>query len=380
LSERLPFCRDVGILGTGSCLGSRVIDNRTLQPLVANYDAASGDFDAWVQRVTHIQERRFCGPDETVGTMASEAARRAVEAAKIDPETVDLVLIGTFTPRELYPGDHVQVAHSINGHCGAVTVNGGCSGSIYSMAMAYGMVRAGLLRNVVVIGAEQLTGATNYDDPITAILFGDGSGAAVVGRRDGRTGPGGFIDRVVLKHDPSRNIHMENANLLLPPRDLGKHERSSTGRAIVRQFLTMEGGPRVLRNAVNAMAEATVKLLGFTLDDLKDGNPELRTILDEVHLVPHQANGRIVDGLQEKLGLSAERVYRTVYHAGNMSAATNMYTLDHAMRRGNLRREDLPDGRGRVTPCGRPLATGDLVVLVTIGAGYIYGAVGFRVE
>jgi 3-oxoacyl-[acyl-carrier-protein] synthase-3 len=312
--------------------------------------------------------------------MAAEAARRAVEAARIDPETVDLVLIGTFTPRELYPGDHLQVAHSLNGHCGAVTVNGGCSGSVYSMAMAYGMVKSGAARNVVVIGAEQLTAVMNFADPLTAILFGDGAGAAVVGRREGRTGPGGFVDRVVLRHDPSRNISMDNANVTIPARDLGRHERAASGFAIERQFLKMEGGPRVLRNAVNAMADATVTLLGFTVEDLKGDAPALRAVLDRVHLVPHQANGRIVDGLQEKLGLPAERVYRTVYHAGNMSAATNMYTLDHAVRVGNLRRAELPDGRGEVAPCGRRVAPGDLVVLVTIGAGYIYGAVGFEAE
>ena len=145
-----------------------------------------------------------------------------------------------------------------------------------------------------------------------------------------------------------------------------------------RQYLSMGGGPRVLRNAVNAMSETVVELLGFTVDDLKADHPGLRELLNQVHLVPHQANGRIVDGLQEKLGVPVEQVYRTVYFAGNMSAATNVVTLDHAIREGNLRRSEKPDGPADIIPCGRRLRRGDLVVVTTIGGGYLYGAVGFR--
>jgi 3-oxoacyl-[acyl-carrier-protein] synthase-3 len=114
------------------------------------------------------------------------------------------------------------------------------------------------------------------------------------------------------------------------------------------------------------------------VDDLKRNEPGLRALLDELHFVPHQANGRIVDGLMEKLGMPEERVYRTIYHAGNMSAATNVYTLDYAVREGNLRRRENADGTIDIGPCGRRLRKGDLVILTTIGGGYIYGSVGFR--
>jgi 3-oxoacyl-[acyl-carrier-protein] synthase III len=200
-----------------------------------------------------------------------------------------------------------------------------------------------------------------------------------VGRRERPEPETGFIDRVVLRHDYSpRNITMGNANLGIPGRLLGRSEKSRTGQAVERQYIVMSGGARVLRNAVTAMADATLELLGYRPEDLKGDDPGLRALLEKVHLIPHQANGRIVDGLQERLGLPEEHVYRTVYRAGNMSSATNMYTLDYAVREGNLRRRERPDGTGDVTPCGRRIARGDLVVMVTIGAGYIYGAVGFR--
>jgi len=379
LARPLPFVPEVGVLGTGSVLGSRRVDNAALKGMISNYDESSGDFGAWVERVTHIQERGWCAPGESVGTMGTAAAHRALEASGVPREEVDLVLLGSFTMKELYPGDGVDIARSINPRCGYVALNAGCAGSVYGMALGASMVRAGWARNVVVIGAEQLTGATNLADPITAILFADGAGAAVIGRRRGAAPDTGWVDRVVLKHDYAPgNIMMDNANLTIPGRIVGPAPDRRHGVAVERQALVMEGGPRVLRNAVNAMAEATVELLGYTMDDLKDDDPGLREALAGVHLVPHQANGRIVDGLQEKLGLPVDRVYRTVYRTGNMSAATNMVTLDHAVREGNLRRLEREDGTGEISPCGRRLQAGDLVVLVTIGAGYLYGAVGFR--
>ncbi len=379
MSDSLPFVPDVAVLGTGSCLGSREITNETLRGLISNYDESSGDFSTWVDRVTHIQKRHWCGEDESAGTLGRTAAARAIEAAGIDRGEIDLLMAATFTPRELYPGDVVDIACSINERCGVFTLSAGCAGSVHTMALAQAMVRSGYARNVMVVGVEVLSQTIDLRDPLTAILFADGAGAVLIGRpRDPRPGTG-MIDRVVLKHlYDGGNITMSNANLSLPSRILGPSDRAKDGYAVERQFLKMQGGPRVLRNAVNAMSEVTVELLGFTMDDLKEGHPGLRALLDQVHLVPHQANGRIVDGVQEKLGLAEDRVYRTVYHAGNMSAGTNVYTLDYAMREGNLRRREDPSGRGVIVPCGRPLAKGDLVVVCTIGAGYIYGAVGFR--
>jgi 3-oxoacyl-[acyl-carrier-protein] synthase-3 len=380
LAHRLPFAPEVGVLGTGSVLGSRVVDNAALERMVSNYDASSGDFPKWVERVTHIRSRNFTAEGETAGTMGIAAARRALEASGADPGTVDLLIVCSFTPRELFPGDAVDIARSINPRCGVFTVAAACAGSVYGLALAFGMVKAGLHRSVMVVGVENLSRATNFQDPLTAILFADGAGAVLVGRRDPPRPGSGFVDRVVLRHDYAPGtIMMDNSNVAFPDRVLtGSAATPGADATLKRQFIRMEGGPRVLRNAVNAMSDTVVGLLGYTMEDLKRDDPGLRELLRQVHLVPHQANGRIVDGLQEKLGIPEEQVYRTIYFAGNMSAATNVVTLDYAMREGNLRRREGPDGTVTIDPCGRRLREGDLVVVTTIGGGYIYGAVGFR--
>ena len=379
MPEPLRFVPEVAVLGTGSVLGSRVVDNPTLERLVSNYDPSSGDFSQWVERVTHIRTRHFCGPDESSGTMGAIAARRALEAAGADPESVDLVIVCGFTSKSLFPGDSVDIARSINPRCGVYTIAAACAGSVYGLAMALGMVKSGLHRSVMVVGVEQLSKATNFQDPLTAILFADGAGAVLVGRPAVPVPDTGFVDRVVLRHEHAPGtIMMENANAAFEDRLVEATAHPGADAVLRRQYLRMEGGPRVLRNAVNCMTETVVEILGFRMEDLKAGHPALRELLEQVHVVPHQANGRIVDGLQEKLGVPEERVYRTVYHAGNMSAATNPYTLDYAMREGNLRRREHPDGRVEIGPCGRRLRKGDLVVVTTIGGGYLYGAVAFR--
>ena len=146
----------------------------------------------------------------------------------------------------------------------------------------------------------------------------------------------------------------------------------------VRQYVRMEGGPRVLRAAVNAMSEATVKSLGFTMKDLKTGNNELRSLLDRVKLVPHQANGRIINGLRDKLGLNDEQVYRTIYRYGNVSCASNVITLDYGLRQGNMTRvpQDGQMAEIREDESLR-IASGDLVAVPTVGAGYLTGCFTF---
>jgi 3-oxoacyl-[acyl-carrier-protein] synthase III len=379
LSRPLRFVPEVAVLGTGSVQASRRISNAALRPMVSNYDESSGDFGAWVERVTHIQSRSFCGEGETTASMGLRAGLLAVEDAGLKPKEVDFVLLCSFTMDEIYPGDSVDIAKEFGPKCGSITLSGGCAGSVYGLGMALSMVKGGFARNVLVVGSEHISACMNMADPLTAILFGDGAGAAVVGRRENPEPETGFLDRVALRHDFSpKNIHMGNANLALPGRLLGPSERSRTGAAVEQQYIVMGGGARVLRNAVAAMADVTVEMLGYGPEDLKNEDAGLRAALERIHLVPHQANGRIVDGVQQRLGLHEDRVYRTLYHTGNMSAATNVYTLDYARREGNLKRRERPDGTGEVTPCGRKLRKGDLVIMTSIGAGYIYGAVGFR--
>jgi 3-oxoacyl-[acyl-carrier-protein] synthase-3 len=147
--------------------------------------------------------------------------------------------------------------------------------------------------------------------------------------------------------------------------------------AMEKPYLTMKSGPSVLRNAVNAMADSVWRVLGY-----RDGGPgdeERGKMLSRMRVVPHQANGRIVDGLAKKLGATTRQVTKTIYKYGNISAASNVIALDYAMRNGNLEADkDAETGEIReVREVKDPVRKGDLVVLPSIGAGYLFGAVAF---
>jgi len=372
--------REVAILGTGSALPDRVVTNAELRQYVQNYDETSGDFSVWVDRVTHIQERRWIDPKrESAGSLGLVAARRAIEAAGMTPQDIDHVVFCSFTVKEMFPGDPAWMVNELGITCGVFMMTAACAGTVWGVTLARSLVQSGQFNNVLVVGSECISRATDLNDPLTAILFADAAGAVVVGRKsDGAET--GFFGKSVLRFEwAAESINMWNGNSATPDHLLGEKIDLVTLKQ-ERPVLKMVAGQRVLRNAVNRMAQAVVECLGFTMEDLKAENPALREELSRVKIIPHQANGRIVDGLQEKLGVPVESVYRTIYHLGNASAATTTYTLDYGVRVGNLRREEPPEGSshmGAVTPCGRRIGKGDLVVLVSIGAGYLYGAVAF---
>jgi 3-oxoacyl-[acyl-carrier-protein] synthase-3 len=368
----------VAILGTGSALPERRVTNAELAGMVTNYDTEkSGDFAVWVDRVTHIQERRFIDPHtEGPGVLGLRAARKALEAADMPAEKIEHVIFASFTYHDMFPGEHTWIVKELGINCGTFALAAACAGSLFALNLARALVVSGQYENVMVIGAETLSRVLDFSDPVTAILFADSAGAAIVGRKDDGENTG-LVGKSILHSSYKENaICMWNANVPLP------EEIGPDGiRKQTRAFLRMIGGPRVLRNAVNKMAESVCQVFGFELQDLKDNNPELRAILDQVRLIPHQANGRIVDGLGKTLGVPSENVYRTIYFAGNSSSGTNLVTLDYAVREGNLWRTPPEDGSGEmgtIAPCGRTLQKGDLVVVASIGAGYLYGAMAFR--
>lgn len=377
MTPRSRLHRDVGILGTGRAIPARAVSNAELEPMVKGYDRASGDFSLWVDRVTHIQERHWVDPArETAGMLAHEASRNALAAAGIEGRDLDQVIFCSFTTSNLFPGEHVRLAHDLGSQCGAFLMTAACATAIWGLTLADSLVRTGQCRNVLVVASECISRVTDFDDPITAILFGDSAGAMVVGRKDPERAGGIYAPSILRTEWNADAISMRNNNCPAPRNlidgDPRRHERA---------MLKMEGGPRVLRNAVNRMADVVVESLGFTPQHLKDQDPELMALLRRVKIVPHQANGRIVDGLQEKLGAPRENVYRTIYHTGNTSCATTAYTFDHAVRMGNLDRLEPGEGAtemGRIVPCGDRIREGDVVVLTSIGAGYVFGAVAIE--
>jgi 3-oxoacyl-[acyl-carrier-protein] synthase-3 len=368
--------RSVGVLGTGSYLPKRVISNGALRDLVMNYDEAhSGDFSTWVDRVTHIHERRYIESlEENAGYMAAEAAKQALDVAGMKPTELDMIIHASFTPSACVPGDHVLVARGIGAHSTpSFTLTGACAGSVYGMGLAYAMIASGTMRRVLVTGSETISPTLDYSDPLTAILFGDGAGAVVLGHV-GRS-EGGMLPPYFGHTFNWENITMDNANLPFTGK-VRVEACAGSPQAMDRPYLKMSAGPAVLKSAVNAMRDSVIRVLGYTEEPPEKEWNELRA---RMRLIPHQANGRIVDGLAKKLGLPAEKVTKTIYKVGNISAASNMIALDHAFRKGNylVDREPQTERILAIRDLKDPIRPGELVVLPSIGAGYLYGAVAF---
>jgi 3-oxoacyl-[acyl-carrier-protein] synthase-3 len=370
----------IQVTGTGSCFPERVIDNRTLEGLVGGYDpGVSGDFARWVDQVTHVHERRYCAPHERTSDFALGAARQALAMAGLGPRDLGMIVYASFTPSHAIPGDHCLLAHELGtGDTPTFNLMAACAGSVYGMAVAYGMLAAGVYEHVLVVGTETISRAINFQDPLTAIIFGDGAGAVILSRKDGPKGTGMLPPYLACRYN-ARNIHLGNSNIPVDVRAFPESEIQPGVKLVEQALIEMEGGPSVLRHAVNAMAGCTLRCLGYEERELRHATDGLAETLRRAILVPHQANGRIVDGLAEKLGIPPGRVIRTIYRYGNLSAASNLVALDHAMRRGNMVRRLDPTGAVVSVdddPSGR-IVPGDLVLLPSIGGGYLMGCVGF---
>lgn len=368
---KAPLNPSVAILGTGSYLPDRVVTNDVLRDWCTNYDDSSGDFSTWVDRVTHIHERRFIAEGEHAGHMAATAGERALDMAGLKPTDLDLIIHASFTPSAAVPGDHVLVADLLGASkTPSFTLTGACAGSVYGMALAYGMVASKAMRNVLVTGSETISPVLDYRDPLTAILFGDGAGAVVIG--DVGSSEGGMAAPYMGFDFNWENITMGNANLPFTGK-VAVPAANGNPPTMHKEYLTMISGPAVLRSAVTAMADSVRQVLGYEDNRIPDD------VRARLRVVPHQANGRIVDGLAKKLRVDPVRMTKTIYKVGNISAASNVIALDYALRHGNLKADRDPETERilAIHPVEDPIQRGDLVVLPSIGAGYLFGAVAF---
>jgi len=270
--------------------------------------------DAWIRDRTGIRARRVAADDESVVTMAAEAAGKAIADAGVDAADVDLMLLATCTMPSVIPGGAAQVASLIGAtHSGAYDVNGACAGFCYALGAAADAVRAGSARHVVVVGAEKLSDWVDWTDRRSAILFGDGAGAVVVGPSDTCA-----IGPVVWGSDGTR------ASLIDAPPG-GKLRLD--GPAVFRWATTSLAA--VAREACDRAGVATTELKAF---------------------VPHQANLRIVEAVARRLGAPAAVVADDIVETGNTSAASVPLALSRLRQ----------DGR---------VASGDLALLLAFGAG-----------
>ena len=308
------------IKGTGSALPKRIVTNAEL---AAQVDTS----DEWITERTGIKARHVAGPDETTASLGTDASRRALEAAGMTPDDIDLIILATCTPDQTFPAAATKVQHALGCNGGvAFDVAAVCSGFLYAFSVAESMIRAGSAKNALVIGSETMTRLLDWDDRGTCVLFGDGAGAVVL---SGEVGERGVL---------ATKLHADGRHNQLLYVDGGPSTTGTVGK------LRMQGR-EVFRHAVTNLSNVLLEVLseaGLTADAID-------------WVVPHQANKRIIDATAKKLGLAADRVILTVDQHANTSAASVPLALDVAVR----------DGR---------IKSGDVIVLEAMGGGFTWGA------
>jgi 3-oxoacyl-[acyl-carrier-protein] synthase-3 len=299
-----------GVLGTGSFLPERVVDNREL---AERY----GCSEEWILSRTGIRERRFAEPGTGASALGTRAARAALEAAGVAPRDVDLIVCATYTPDMAFPSTACLIQEAIGATPAAAgDLQAACSGFVYALVTASQFVTAGGARRALVVGADVNSAIVDPTDKKTTALFGDGAGAVVVGRTNHGSG--------VL------SFHMGadggGGNLFYMPAGGSRRPASEDTVRGREHYLRMEG-PTLFRFAVDAMVRSSRRALeGAGLDV---GDVDL--------FVPHQANLRILDAGLARLGIGWERTMVTVDRFANTASATIPIALDAAVREGRLR-------------------------------------------
>jgi len=316
--------------GAGSALPARVVTN---DELAATVDTS----DEWIRERTGIAARHIAGEGETTATLATAAARAALEDAGIAAGEVDLIVLATATPDSTFPATATLVQAQLGCRPGSVAfdVAAVCSGFLYALATADAMLRTGMAKCALVIGAETFSRILDWEDRATCVLFGDGAGAMVLAAEE--VAP--ESDRGVL----ATRLHADGTHRELLYVDGGPSTTGTVGKVRMK-------GREVFRHAVVNLADVLNEVLAET--------GHAATELDWI--VPHQANLRILDATARKLGLPFDKVIVTVDRHANTSAASVPLAFDAAWRDGRIKR-------------------GDLVMLEAMGGGFTWGASLLRV-
>ncbi|HEY1860926.1 MAG TPA: beta-ketoacyl-ACP synthase III [Gemmataceae bacterium] len=302
--------------GTGSALPVRVMHND-------DFTSFLDTSDEWIRTRTGIRTRRIAGPGETSATLGLQAARRALESAALTPADLDLILCATVTPVSAVPSNACRIQADLG--CSmipAFDLNAACSGFLYGLALADGMIRGGAHRNVLLVGTETLSRVVDYTDRTSCILFGDGAGAVVVSASDQ---PKRGVRRIRLFADGNRGdlIHLGSYGGRLPWAGPG------SPNLISAEYVKLNGR-EVFRFAVQRVGCLVREALAAC--SLTAGDVAL--------VIPHQANQRILDAAFDDLGFPPEKVMSNINRYGNTSAASIPIALDEAIREGRTRQGD----------------------------------------
>ena len=311
------------ITGSGSALPQNCVTNADLE---ARVDTS----DEWIVERTGIRQRYIAGEGETTSTLATEAARKALDDAGVDAGEIGLIVLATATPDHTFPATATQVQRALGCRGGvAFDVQAVCSGFLYALGTAESLLRTGMAKKALVIGAETFSRILDWEDRTTCVLFGDGAGAVVLEARDVEADGPGIL---------ATKLHADGEHKDLLYVDGGPSTTGEVGKLRMK-------GREVFRHAVVNLAQ----VLNEVLEDAAI------TAADIDWVVPHQANARILDATARKLGLPAEKVVVTVDRHANTSAASVPLAFDVARK----------DGR---------IKSGDLVMFEAMGGGFTWGA------
>jgi len=316
------------ITGTGGYLPARVMTNLDLEKIVDTTDQ-------WIRERTGIEQRYIAAEGEYTSDLAEQASLKAIEAAGIDPQDIDLIIVATTTADKIFPSTACILQAKLNIHgCAAFDVQAVCTGFIYAMSIAEKFITSGSATKALVVGAETFSRILNWDDRTTCVLFGDGAGAVIL-EADEETG--------IL----SSHLHADGRyeDLLLVPYGISKK---------VEQF---EGAKALVEMKGNEVFKIAVNTLGRIVDETLSANNLQKSDID--WLVPHQANIRIINATARKLKMSLDQVVITVNKHGNTSAASVPLALDVAVRDGRIKKNEL-------------------IMLEAFGGGFTWGSVLLR--
>jgi 3-oxoacyl-[acyl-carrier-protein] synthase III len=318
------------IVGTGSTAPKKILSNADLEGIVDTNNE-------WIVRRSGIEERRISSKDlnETTTDLATQASRNALDMAGISPDKLDMIVAGTVTPDRQFPSAACMVQETLDArNAVAFDVSAGCSGFLYALAMANNAIQCGTCKTALVMGVERLSTILNWEDRGTCVLLGDGAGAVVLTAENGDNG----VLSTHLKSDGSLGdlLYSSEGKKNLPEM-LDCIEQKSF-------HLKMEGN-RLFKRAINCLTSIAREAL--THNAMSEADID--------HMIPHQANLRIIQATAKNLNISMDKVYTNIHRYGNTSSASIPLAMDEANRDGHL-------------------ATGENVLLVSFGAGLTWGA------
>jgi len=306
-----------GILGVGRYIPEKVLTNHDLEKMVETSDE-------WIRTRTGIEERRIAADDVYSSHMAVAAAKKALEQAEVSAEDLDMILVATVTPDQSFPTVSCMIQEQLGAKkaC-AMDISAACAGFMYGVVTGKQFIESGTYKHVLVVGVEKLSSITDWEDRNTAVLFGDGAGAAVVGPVSD--------DRGILSFE------------------LGADGTGGQHLYLNEKGHTIMNGREVFKFAVRQMGESCVNVIekaGLSKEDVD-------------FLIPHQANIRIMEAARERLELPVEKMSKTVHKYGNTSAASIPISLVEELEAGKIK-------------------DGDVVVMVGFGGGLTWGAIAIR--